>query len=393
MRVAHLTTRYPPGPGGVERHVAELAPRLAALGHTIDVYTTDLYREYPWERLPAAVPREETTAFGAVHRLPAWSLPGELHYPFFRGLDGALAGRPPDLVHAHTYGTNQVAVARRLHRRRGVPFVVTAHFHPIWSIEGGWLRHRIRGVYDRWLAGPVVRSAARIIVQTREEGRLLSALGLELPPLEVIPPGYTPLPPAPAGTTVARARWGIDGPFVLFVGRLASNKGLLGLGEAFAALARSDPTAHLLLVGADGGMADRLDAQARALGTSARVHRVGFVAGDADLAALYREARVTVLPSDYEAFGLVLLESLSQGTPVVASRVGGIPEFVEDGRSGLLVAPGDPADLATVLERIWTDPALGRRLGEYGQREVVPRFRWEEIAGRIDRLYREVTAA
>jgi glycosyltransferase involved in cell wall biosynthesis len=390
VRVAQLATRYPPGPGGVERHVGELVPRLGARGHTVEVFTSDLYREFPWQRLPASVPRDETTPFGAVHRLPVWSLPGEFHYTFFRGLDAALDRARPDIVHAHTYGTHQVTVAHRRRARRGTPFVLTAHFHPIWSIEGGWLRHRIRGFYDRRLAGSVVDTAARIIVQTREEERLLRALQLPLPPLEVIPPGYTPLPPTPAGTTVARDRWGIDGPFVLFVGRLASNKGLLDLAEAFARLARTHPEARLLLVGEDGGMAARLDEKARALGISNQVRRVGYVRDDRELSALYREARCTVLPSEYEAFGLVLLESLSQGTPVVASRVGGIPEFIEDGKAGLLVPARDPEALASAFERLWSDPGLGRRLGEFGLREVVPRYGWDEIAGRIDRVYAEV---
>lgn len=390
MRVAQLTTRYPPAPGGVERHVGELVPRLAARGHTLDIFTSDLYREFPWQRLGPEVPREESPPFGSIHRLPVWSLPGELHYTFFRGLDGALAKSRPEIVHAHTYGTNQVAVARRHTRRTGTPFVLTAHFHPIWSIEGGWLRHRIRGFYDRRLAGPVVESAARIIVQTHEEERLLRSLRLPLPPLAIIPPGYTPLPPASVGSTVARDRWGIEGPFLLFVGRLASNKGLLELADAFAPLARRDRSAHLLLVGADGGMAARWDARVGSLGIAPQVHRVGYVESDADLAALYREARATVLPSEYEAFGLVLLESMSQGTPVIASRVGGIPEFVEDGRSGLLVPPGDRSALAGAIERLWSDAALARQLGEYGRREVVPRFAWDEIAGRIDALYAEV---
>ena len=390
MRVAQLTTRYPPAPGGVERHVGELVPRLAARGHSVDVFTSELYREFPWQRLPPDVPRREATPFGAVHRLPVWSLPGELHYTFFRGLEPALAAARPEIVHAHTYGTNQVAVARRHGRRHGTPFVLTAHFHPIWSIEGGWVRHRLRGFYDRRIAGAVVRSAARVIVQTKEEERLLRSLGLPLPPLEIIPPGYTPLPPAPPDSSVAHDRWGIDGPFVLFVGRLASNKGLLELADAFAPLAKSDRTAHLLIVGEDGGMAARLDARVRELGVGTQVHRVGFVGSDAELAALYREARLTVLPSEYEAFGLVLLESMSQGTPVVASRVGGIPEFVEDGRAGLLVPPLDRDALGAAIRALWTDPERARRLGEFGRREVVPRFAWDDIAGRIDRVYSEV---
>ncbi len=390
MKVAQLTTRYPPGPGGVERHVAELAPRLAARGHTVDVYTSDLYREFPWQRLPPSVPREERVPFGEIHRLPVWSLPGELHYPFFRGLRAALDRGRPDLVHAHTYGTNQVAVARRHHRRHGTPFVLTAHFHPIWSIEGGQLRHRLRSFYDRRVAGPIVRDASVVIVQTREEERLLRSLSLPLPRVEIVPPGYSPRSPPPTGAKPFSTRYGLDGPFVLFVGRLASNKGLLELTDAFAALARSDPSAELVLVGEDGGMRGPVAARARALGLERRVHLLGMVEDDALVTSAYREARLFVLPSEYEAFGLVLLEALAQGTPVVASRVGGIPEVVDDGKAGLLVPPRSPEDLARAIRSIWEDRELASRLGAYGRDHVVPRFSWEGLADRLDALYREV---
>ena len=391
MKVAQLATRFPPGPGGVEQHVAEIAPRLHARGHSVDVYTSDLYREFPeMERLPASVPREEHLPWGNVHRLAVWSLPGELHYTFFHGLPEALARDRPEIVHAHTYGTNQVAAARRHHRRFNTPFVLTAHFHPIWSIEGGWLRHRIRAFYDRWVAGGVVRDAARIIVQTHEEERLLRSLRLDLPPLEIIPPGYRPLPAPSPGAASFTERFGIPGPFVLFVGRLASNKGLLDLADAFAKLAASDRWAHLVVIGEDGGQRATLLARLQKLGVAGRVQLLGHVGDDALLASAYREARLTVLPSEYEAFGLVLLESLAAGTPVVASRVGGIPEFVEDGKAGLLVPPKTPAALAEAIARVWSDRDLARRLGEYGRDHVVPRYQWDALVDRLDRLYREV---
>jgi glycosyltransferase involved in cell wall biosynthesis len=390
VKVAQLSTRYPPGPGGVERHVAEVASRLGARGYRVDVYSSDLYREFPdIERFPSTIPREERTPFGAVHRLPVWSMPGELHYPFFRGLDAALARDLPDVVHAHTYGTNQVAVARRLHRRRGTPFVLTAHFHPIWSIYGGWLRHRIRGFYDRRIGGPVVGDAARVIVQTREEERLLRGLGFPLPPVEIIPPGYSPLPAPPPGP-VFQDRYGISGPYILFVGRLATNKGLVELLQAFATLAREDAEAQLAIVGEDGGMRSTLVTRIRGLGLEARVHLVGHVADDSVVAGAYRDAVLTVLPSEYEAFGLVLLESMAQGTPVVASRVGGIPEFVEDGSSGLLVPPTEVAPLAEAIHRLWGDRALARRLGRHGRTEVVPRYTWDRMVDRLEAVYREV---
>jgi glycogen synthase len=389
VKVAQVSTRFPPGPGGVERHVDEVARRLAARGRTVEVFTSDLRREFPMERLPPTVPREETRDGFTVHRLRVWSFPGELHYPFFRGLEGALSRSRPDIVHAHTFGTNQVAVARRHRTLTGTPFVLTAHFHPIWSIEGGWLRHRIRGFYDRRMAGPVLGAAARVIVQSHEEERLLRSLGLRLPPLEIVPPGYTPLPKPPEGP-VFRDRFGVSGPYALFVGRLASNKGLVELVTAFAELAREDSEAHLVLVGADGGQRANVEARVRGFALEGRVHLLGHVADEALLAAAYREATVTVLPSEYEAFGLVLLESLAQGTPVIATRVGGIPEFIEDGRSGVLVPAKDPTALAAALRQVWSDRALARRLGHHGRTETVPRYTWDRLVDRLDAIYREV---
>jgi glycosyltransferase involved in cell wall biosynthesis len=236
----------------------------------------------------------------------------------------------------------------------------------------------------------VVREAAAVVVQTREEERLVRGLHLALPRLEVVPPGYRPLPPPPTDAAAFAEHFGIRGPFVLFVGRLASNKGLLDLVDAFAAVEREAPEARLVLVGEDGGMRPAIETRVRERGLASRVHLVGHVADDALLAAAYREARLTVLPSEYEAFGLVLLESLAAGTAVVASRVGGIPEVVEDGRAGRLVPPHDPPGLARAIRELWQDPALARRLGEYGRTEVVPRFTWEALADRLDRLYREL---
>ncbi|HTT46321.1 MAG TPA: glycosyltransferase family 4 protein, partial [Thermoplasmata archaeon] len=238
--------------------------------------------------------------------------------------------------------------------------------------------------------GGVVRGAARIIVQTHEEERLLRSLRLDLPPLEIIPPGYRPLPAPSPGAASFTERFGIPGPFVLFVGRLASNKGLLDLADAFAKLAASDRWAHLVVIGEDGGQRATLLARLQKLGVAGRVQLLGHVGDDALLASAYREARLTVLPSEYEAFGLVLLESLAAGTPVVASRVGGIPEFVEDGKAGLLVPPKTPAALAEAIARVWSDRDLARRLGEYGRDHVVPRYQWDALVDRLDRLYREV---
>ncbi|HEV2428429.1 MAG TPA: glycosyltransferase family 4 protein [Thermoplasmata archaeon] len=392
MRIAELSTRYPPGPGGVERHVQEIGRRFAQRGHSVGVFTSDLLREFPWERLPVNVPRTETVDGVEIHRLPVRSLSGELHYPFLRGLGKAVRSWGPDLIHVHTYGTHQASVARRVGRATGIPLVLTAHYHPIWSIEGGWLRHRIRGFYDRRLAGRVLGAYRSIVVQSAEEERLLRVNGTPMPPVVRIPPGYTPLPPPPPGERPFASALGLGRPFALFVGRLASNKGLPTLLDSFRDLARDDPTASLVLVGADGGMRASLEARARSFGIAPRVHFTGFLADEALLSAAFQEARIFLLPSAYEAFGLVLLEALAHGTPVIASRVGGIPEFVEDGKCGRLVEPSDAAALSRALRELWNDADSRQRFGEFGRTQVAPRFTWDRVADELLELFRSVGA-
>ncbi len=392
LRVLHVSTRYPPGPGGVERHVREVVRRQRDGGLDARVVSSDLYTEIPLVRLENGPVRTWTDVEGVpVLRWPARVLPGELHYPFLPGLYRRLRQEHPALLHVHTYGTYQGFSATALRRLNGVPWVLSAHFHPTWSIWGGARRKALRRVYDRFLSGPVVRSASRVIVQTAEEERLLREV-VEPSVLVRIPPGYTPLPPPSGEGEGFRARYGVPGPFLLFVGRLASNKGLAPLLGAFAELAPKRPELSLILVGEDGGEARGTLEEAARRGLGERVRWVGFVAEDALLASAYAEAECLVLPSEYEAFGLVLVEALAQGTPVVASRVGGMREIVEPGRNGALVPPGDPRALAQALEELLSDPAHAREMGRWGRENTVPRYRWENVVAALGRLYQEVLA-
>lgn len=118
---------------------------------------------------------------------------------------------------------------------------------------------------------------------------------------------------------------------------------------------------------------------------------LGYVGGET-LACLYRASDIVVVPSRYEPFGLVALEAMAAGAPVIASRAGGLAEIVEDGRSGLLVAPGDVRQFAAAIARLAADPDLHRRLGTAGQRRALDGFGWARIAERTTDAYRAVAA-
>jgi glycosyltransferase involved in cell wall biosynthesis len=391
VRIAEVSTRYPPGPGGVERHVQQVSRRLARDGHEVHVLTSDLYSEFPWKRLDRTVPRAVREDGFAIERLPVWSLPGEAHYPFFRGLPEALARAKPEIVHAHTYGTHQTTIARRFRTSTRTPYVVTAHFHPIWSIHGGWWRHRLRGFYDHLLSGPTLAEASRVIVQTREEERLLRVLGKPLAPIEIIPPGYTPYADPSSGEQRSFSRaFDLSGPFILFVGRLASNKGLLELLDAFDPLARRVPDVTLVVIGEDGGMRREMEARIAERNLETRVRLTGYVADEALLRSAFQEATLFVLPSEYEAFGLVLLEALAQGTAVIGSRVGGIPEVLDDGKAGVLVPPNEPRLLGDAIAALYEDPERRKALGTYGRDHVVPRYTWDRVVTRLESVFEAV---
>jgi len=187
-----------------------------------------------------------------------------------------------------------------------------------------------------------------------------------------------------------RARHGIpdDALVVGVASRLYAPKGHRVLLEAFAQVARRLAAAWLLVVG-DGPERPSLEDRAHALGIGRNVTFVGF---QPDVAPYLRLCRVTAVPSTHpEPFGLVAVESLAAGVPVVASRAGGLPEVITDGVAGLLVRPGDADDLAAALLRVLGDPETQTRLASECARES-ERFSMEGFVERMEELYRAVAS-
>ncbi|MCL5984420.1 MAG: glycosyltransferase family 4 protein [Candidatus Thermoplasmatota archaeon] len=143
-------------------------------------------------------------------------------------------------------------------------------------------------------------------------------------------------------------------------------------------------------MGEDAGAGAETISLAKSLGLGESVLMTGFLKDDRLLASAYREAEMLVLPSEYEAFGLVLLEAMAQGRPVIATRVGGMPEVVAEGRNGILVPSRDPTALQAAMERLLSDRELAQRMGAYGQKETVPRYSWEGVVHSLGSIYEDV---
>jgi glycosyltransferase involved in cell wall biosynthesis len=187
-----------------------------------------------------------------------------------------------------------------------------------------------------------------------------------------------------------RRRYGVaDGePVVAVFGRLEPVKGHADLLEAARHMLQVRPDLHFWIVG-EGSLAQALQQQAQALGIAGAVRFLGY---QGEVAPLMAASDLIVLPSHHESFGIVLIEAMSLGKPVIASATGGIPEVVRDGVQGLLVAPGRPLELSTRALALLADPAQAAALGEAGRRHVVERFAVRPMAERMAALYRQVVA-
>jgi glycosyltransferase involved in cell wall biosynthesis len=195
------------------------------------------------------------------------------------------------------------------------------------------------------------------------------------------------------GGAEVRQRWGVaeTTPLLVTVGRLAPAKGHRDLLQALAALV-ADPRwqeVRLLIVGA-GALLGELSEQAARLGLSERALFVGF---HRDVLPFLQAGDVFVLPSTQEGLSLSALEAMAMGKPVVACRVGGTPEVVVDGETGLLVSPGQPAELASALGWLLSRPEEARAMGAAGQRRVRDAFDLEQMVTKIEQAYRNLIAA
>jgi len=213
---------------------------------------------------------------------------------------------------------------------------------------------------------------------------LLLSDGVEENRLHLIPPGVNPsLFEGPFEDPFS----GVGKPRVLFVGRLAPQKGVRALVAAAALIGH--PSAQVLLVG-DGPERRALEREARRIGVGNRLRFLGFFSHDRVPAAMVH-ADLLVLPSLYEDLGTVLLEAMYAGVPIVASKTGGIPDVVEDGVSGLLVEPGGPETLARAIDRVLADRGLASRLSEEARKRGKD-YDWELLAERVLRVYEDVTS-
>lgn len=373
-----MPSAYAPLVGGVEELTRHLARQLRQRGHEVEVWTPLVEGLAPTEMVEGAMVRRfnmylPPARVGAVLRLPVEGL------RCLARLMAAVRRFRPDVLHVQCFSVNG-AYAAAAATLAGVPLVVTLQGetmmddHDIFEHSSG-LRGALRFALRRARA---VTACSQFVLDDA-----VARFGLAPGRGEVVFNGVDLEEPAVQSLEVPFDR------FVLALGRMVKKKGFDLLLEAFPALIERVPGVGLVLGGA-GSYQPALEARARELDLQDSVHFPGNLDRGQVVATMQR-ADAFVMPSRLEPFGIVVLEAWRAGCPVIASSIGGAPEFVRDGNDGVLVDPRDRGALEQALTRMLTDPALRRKLAAGGT-ERVREFEWKLIAQRYLDVYGWVTS-
>ena len=385
MRILTVTHNYPRFPGDpAGAFVARIAQGAAAAGHEVEVVAPHAPGTATEEQAAGLRIRrfhygpdlmERVAYTGNLHGRTLLSPLAALAFPGFllaygQAVRGAIGRFSPDVVHAHWWMPGGWFASRGK-----VPYLVTCHGSDVRLLERGMLVRRI--------ALPTFRRAARVTTVSKflagDIQRLLPAL---LAPAQV-----TPMPVDVTGFAAGSRMAKLDPPRLLYAGNLVPSKGVDVLLEAVALLARRGVACQLKILG-EGPAKPGLESLADDLGIASRTTWSGFVP-QARMPAEYGASTVTVLPTrgHAEGLGLTLVEALLSGCAVVGTAAGGIPEVVIHEQTGLLARDGDPADLATQLERLITDGPLRERLTRDGKEHVLRTYAPEAAIARFLEIY------
>jgi D-inositol-3-phosphate glycosyltransferase len=392
--------------GGMNVYVREVARVLGQRGIEVDVFTRWRERYDPQVQQLGENARVIHIESGPIGYWPKMDVYDHLD-EFTTGLQEFVAaeGRSYHLIHAHYWLS--ASVARSLATRWSVPRIQM--FHTLGLVKREVMDEDIDGESDVRITierQAVRESAALVAASEIELAELRDLYGADPAKVHIIPCGVDPTLFRPMRQADARERLGRDQceRIVLFVGRIEQIKGIDVLLRAFGLLFFRRPDLRrdvcLLVVGGaldpqdDASESDKIHELRRLVHEHRMEANVNFV-GSLDqetLALYYAAADLCAVPSLTESFGLVALEAMACGTPVVGTRVGGLQTIIEDGESGLLVPAGDYQALAEAIANVLTDHRLRTHLA-HGARDRAEHFTWQNVGEKISALYDSVLAS
>lgn len=290
-----------------------------------------------------------------------------------------------DIVHCHTWYTFMAGfLAKMLY---DIPLVVTIH-----SLEPlrPWKKEQLGNGYhlSTWMEKTGVEAADRIIAVSNDSKKdIMKCYNVPEDKIEVIYNGIDLNQYKKTGVNIARKKYGIDGRYILFVGRISRQKGIIHLIDAVKYLPQD---VKVVLCASSPDTEEIKMEMEEKVKLYPNIIWIDKMVTKEEIIELYSNAEVFVCPSIYEPFGIINLEAMACNTPVVASATGGIKEVVVDGETGFLVEPGNPEDLAEHIKKLLDDRELAATFGANGRKRVEEMFSWESIAKKTYDMYEDV---
>jgi len=373
MTIVQATITYPPAVGGLDRWVKEISEAFVERGHHVVVATTDL--EQPFSRHRLKVPPTQLD-LAEVHRLPTWRIP-RIGFPVAFGMKSLIRNSHPDLIHAHCVAHSTVLLSWQVARELRIPLIINAAYSP----RSGFL-------WKRYLqfAGRMMRESACVLAMSDFEKGLLVDAGLRKEKIEVVSPvvdlaTFRTPKPSPLG------KYGLEGKRVIVsLSRLAYGKRVDRLIQALPGLLKKHPDICLMIIGPDYGDEARLREITQSLNLDKFVVFTGFLEKEESAAAL-QSATAFVMTTDFELFGITLIESMASGAPIVAANITSVPHVVRDRVTGLLFDHQSSEDLEAKLDLLLSDEGLRQRLIAAGRRESETRFCFQTNMDRLEEIY------
>ncbi|MEK6807662.1 MAG: glycosyltransferase family 4 protein [Nanoarchaeota archaeon] len=378
MRIAKICAHFWPVKGGMENHMYYESKEFIKRGHSASILVSDSTHE---GRLKT---RTEVFEGINIRRFPTW-FKYSYFSPFFPGLFLHLMKEKYDILHIHSY-RQFYNLAIFIARLRGIPVVLSTHWpeYPD-SVRNKNLNRAIR-FFDSTLGPLLLRSADRLIVQTLAEQQWFEKkFKINAKKIIILPPGIHKSYIEPRDGKTFRAKHKINEKnIVLCLGRIHRSKGF----DKIIKIAKGFSDTRFVFVGPDGGYRKEFENLARELQVEDKVLFTGEVSEQEKIDAL-AACDVLAMPSDYEAFGISLIEAFAQGKPVIASNSGGMPHVVGD--CGFVFEKNNLAELEQKLKLLLSDKKLREKFGRSAL-ELAKNYAWDEIAGRLEKEYEKLIA-
>lgn len=382
MKIIHVPIRYWPAIGGVENYVRQICEGCVRRGYQIDVYTSNLEQHARRVKLKDYKTSENINGV-EVFRFNSKYMPIPSQYPLLESLASKLLSANADLIHGHCFYYFTGDVSSLIAKIRRKPFV----FNPYFYHRNSWKWRFYQKVMGRMLF-----NADAVIIISEFEKLLIEKEGFQIKRFELIPPAVDPTE-FEIETEDVYSKFSIDTSkkrVVLFVGRVDTGKGIDTLIQAGPQILKNAPETVFFIVGPDWGNKEEYENLVHKLKLQNDVVFAGSLTRK-ELLSAYKNATLLVLPSRYEAFGIVMIEALAAGIPVVASNTSALPYVIDHEKTGILVTPNDPSALAEGVIRLLKDEKLCAEMGSLGREVVLKKYTMKLQQERLENLYQSLS--